>query len=44
MNEVWVEYSGTKKTERVEVWGCSRSERRPIWMESSEKQETERNR
>lgn len=33
-----------KKQECVEVLGYSRSERRPMWLETSEKQEKEGNR
>lgn len=44
MNQAWSNILVQKNPECVEVLGYSRSERRPMWLETSEKQEKEENR
>lgn len=43
VDQVWVDYPVAKETEYVELFWCLGSEGIPVWLESSEKQELERN-
>lgn len=43
VDQVWVDYPVAKETECVELFWCLGSEGIPGWLESSEKQELERN-